>query len=269
MSRVYFHTPSAEGELWGGERGWLGNLCADIAVGLANVRHHADTWKKLTSPSHYLRKEGWQYSHLQWIDSFETALHVNLDSSFLVWNGKPVDIFSLILNTASAVGSDAVKLAARIHGQCEIHCFVEGVDRAWLAQLISSGMSDGVFRRNTGAPTCSWESVQRLLLDRDDEPVVMSYSVTDQFPSQEAAEWEPDIIDDDDVSCGGDAWYDLTHDQRWEIAMDAIRKSPKRLRLNPAEWGNFNFNHGLTMMDLIAPDHEARLAKALGTSSGS
>ncbi len=84
-------------------------------------------------------------------------------------------------------------LAARIAGQAEVHGFCEGIDRAWLAGLIDEGLKSGEFRKNTGYPHReeSWEHVTAFLRARDDEPVVMSYSVTDSFPNRRAAGWEP------------------------------------------------------------------------------
>src|SRR5678809_1267407 len=65
----------------------------------------------------------------------------------LWWNDQRIDPFELQLNSALALGSDVVKLAARFHGQCEVHCWVDAADRVWLANMVVEGLECGVFRR--------------------------------------------------------------------------------------------------------------------------
>jgi len=283
MSRVYFHSPSGEAELWGGERAWLGGMCTDIAVGLLDLQNNrmipaivnADYLKYPANPQDFLR----------WRSSVETAIAVSMRPDAFAWKGKPLDMFSLTLNTAARVGGDPLKLAARIHGQCEIHAWCEGKDRAWLAGIIDLGLEAGVFRRNTGhTEDETWESVARFLRERDDEPVVMSYSVCDGFPNRQTAGWEPpegadltpdwakeapdewaecDHKDDYYASAKSDLWYDLGHDERWRAAMDGLRAKPGGLQLSPDGWDDFHFGHGLSALDLIASDYADRLDRAL------
>jgi hypothetical protein len=294
MSRVYFHSPSGEAELWGGERAWLGGLCSDIAVGILDPASNYDRLRSLVKPGHYVSQGG--AGPAQWASSLALAVRVGFDGSVFAWNGHDIDSFDLVLNTAVAVGSDVTKLAARIHGQCEIHCYCEGIDRAWLAQLITRGRDQGVLRdlHKFRDLESSWESIARFLLDRDDEPVVMSYSVTDSFPNRHAADWappdDPDWIpeyyrDTDDWAAmsedereqvradhAGDRWYDLPDSERWDLGMAALRARPGGLRLDPANWQDFGFGHGLSVLDLLAPDYRERLdAKfpALATAEAS
>src|SRR5215472_5272064 len=197
MSRVYFHSPSGEAELWGGERARMGSLVSDIALGFIGVGD-CERLRSLVRPGHYLLDERHYPRHGQqvtWADSLKLSLRVGFDGDgTLAWKGKPVDSFSLMLNTACAVGSDAVKLAVKIHGQCEIHCWVEGSERAWVAGLIDQGLESGVFRRNLARGYAQgWEQVQECLRARDDEPVVLSYSVCDQFPNAQAAGWDAPV----------------------------------------------------------------------------
>jgi hypothetical protein len=284
MSRVYFHSPSGTAELWGGERAWLGSLVSDLTAGVMKLDYQGERIRELIQPGHYLHGEHYQGHdrYLAWHNSVELNLSTAI-GDFLAWNGRDIGTFSLVLNTACAVGGDAVKLAARIHGQCEIHCYVEGVDRMWLAAIIGQGLAAGVFRRNTGYPhrTESWEHVQKFLRDRDDEPVVMSYSVTDSFPGPYVAGWLPPVDwRPEDVSAAewealdGDeragrrsegtyeAWSELTDAEHWQIGMDALRAASGGLRIDPAEWTAFRFGHELTMFDLLAEDYRDRLDKA-------
>lgn len=65
---------------------------------------------------------------------------------------------ALAANTALVLGSDAVKMAARIHAQCEIHGYFEGKNRKWAADIVRKGRQAGIFRANMG-----WEEVIDLL----------------------------------------------------------------------------------------------------------
>lgn len=152
--------------------------------------------------------------------------------------------------------------------------------------MIDEGLGSGVFRRNTGyaARRESWEDVSRFLRVRDDEPVVMSYSISGSFPSREAAGWEPPPGTDltpgwareapgewASCDCKGEyydeeknaLWDALGHGERWRAALDGIRANPGRLRLDPADWDGGHFGHGLSAADLTAPGYAARLDAAL------
>lgn len=270
MSRVYFHTPSGEAELHGSERAWLSTLCRDVTVGLLNLQHNGDRIREI-APG----RPGWPpfpepmefAAFQQWCRSMELAITAGGAGDVLYWKDKPIDSFDLVLNTACRVGGDPLKLAARIHGQCEIHGWCDGKDRAWLASIINDGLRAGLFRRGLrpelapGQPgewqSQGWENVTRLLRSRDDEPVVMSYSVCDQFPNQYVADWEPS------EGAGEDAWYDLPDDEQWRIAMDALRSRRGQLRLSPDDWDTYYFGHGLSVLDIIAADRHERLDRAL------
>ena len=77
----------------------------------------------------------------------------------------------------------------------------------------------------------------------DDESVVTSYSVCDQFPNRFVAEWEDDY--------DGDEWYELPSETRWEMAFSKIRDSDRGLELKPDNWDAFRFGHGLGAFGLI------------------
>lgn len=212
MSRVYFHSEHAEAELRGSERAWLGSLVDAIAFGFIDRHLDATQLLSLTAPGHWLHNEdrarpGWA---LLFHDRVRLALGSASDGDpVLQWRGHRIDTFALRLNTAIKYGSDPVKLAARIHGQCEIHAFIEGKNRAWLAALMQQGLDAGIYRKGLwyvdrpthGEPAArqsdrkwvdqGWDSVIALLRLRDDEPVALSYSVCDQFPNRKAARWAP------------------------------------------------------------------------------
>lgn len=159
------------------------------------------------------------------------------DSYFVVGNYK-VNLFGAQLNTAYLLGSDPVKLMARLHGQCELHCYVEAENRRWLAEIIKRGLKTGIYRLDQG-----WESVISLLENGCNSPAVTSYSVCDQFPNRFAANFNPPL--DEDGEENWDAWYDLTLESQWDLSMQGMRNEPRRsLELNPKTWETFYFSHG-------------------------
>lgn len=190
------------------------------------------------------------------------------------------------LNTALVAGSRPVQLAAKIHGWCEVHCWVEGPDRAWLAEIIAEGLAAGIYRRGLwyadrpDAPrdkwsSQGWEEVTALLERRDDEPVVMSYSVCESFPNQFIGGWMPpwpdgvperyDALTDEqklERDDRQDAFYELDGAEQWRIAMDALREVRPWARLAPDTLASVSFGPMVTVYDLFAPDRDERIARA-------
>lgn len=144
----------------------------------------------------------------------------------------------LQFNTAFVLRSDALTFAARVHGMCEVHGYVEAEDREWFAEMIERLHRDHFLRAHMG-----WPSVVKLLRDGNATPVVMSYSVCDQFPG-------PHLLEGDHDEAG---LVDL-----WEPCMAVIRKT-EGLRLQPGEkwherWETFPGDEaGVTGFDL---EHE-------------
>lgn len=134
-------------------------------------------------------------------------------------------------------GGDSLKLFARLHAQCEIHAWVAGKNRAWMAKIIAEGLESGLYRQNVG-----WDQVIEMLGRSKTEPVVTSYSVCEQFPSREVANWE----DDND----GDDWYDLDSETRWKLAMKGLKNKTGKLELTP-KWDRYRFGDGKTVFDLL------------------
>jgi hypothetical protein len=155
---------------------------------------------------------------------------------------------ALLANTAMRLGGDAVKLLVRLHMSCEIHAWVDGPNRAWLASVIDKGTDIGVLREGMG-----WDEVQKLLGERDDLPVVTSYSVCDGFPNRTAAGWAgPDGMSPEDAA---EAWYDLPEKTRWAIGMARLRQLEEQnqgiyLELRPDNWNLYYYGEDITIMDL-------------------
>lgn len=156
---------------------------------------------------------------------------------------KAETIFGRVLNRAMERGDDTWRFMARIHGQCEIHAYVEGEDRDWLAGIIERGLASGLLREGydtTAYPERSgWRKVIALLRERDDEPVVTSYSVCEGFPNitivRQEGTWHPTKPAWD----AEEEWYDLPDEEQWATAMAALRakqENGSRLRLWPGDW---------------------------------
>ncbi|MGW0335478.1 hypothetical protein ACWD0J_27010 [Streptomyces sp. NPDC003011] len=157
------------------------------------------------------------------------------------------------------LGSDIVKLAARLFGQCENNCWVDGSHRAWLADIIDEALTEGAYRRGHG-----WEDVQALLQRRDDQPVVVSYA--ESFPVPRA-DWGHEVVGADaDASDVWAYWETLPIDEQWKVGMRRLTDHDAQLQLVPA-WTRFRFQPGLSFLDLLADDRDARLERLLNTAA--
>lgn len=237
MSRIYFHSPSGTAELRGSERAYMGYLCAQMALAVFD-------------PHEYGRAEVlgrvWQHpypSAAKFPETFTTHVRIGGDRvPFTLPDSREADIFTVNLNTALALGNDAIRLCARLHGQCEIHAWVDGHNREWLAGVIEGGRSAGVLRADQG-----WEGVVSFLRARQDEPVVTSYAVTDSFPNRYSA------VGTYGDEATEDAWHDLPREERWKTAMEGLRLRGDGLEMRPDCWTfqDFYFGRGDTAFSIL------------------
>lgn len=223
MSRIYFRTEDGVAEVRGSERAHMGVLCNNLmAAGIGPVFD-------LSSQPHWMRKllpADSYIAKLRYGDHlYESSLQVYLNvTGDLEIEGKHIDAWSIALNTALAIGNEPLKLCARLHGQCEIHAWVDGKNRAWLADVIESGRQRNLFRREQG-----WTGVVDLLRRSDKGEVVTSYSVTEDFPG---------------------------HQRTWADGIAALRSPEAKggLEIRPDE-SNYYFGHGVTAFDLYDLAH--------------
>lgn len=119
------------------------------------------------------------------------------------------DVFVDGLNAVYKSGSDALKLLTRIHGQCEIHCWMKASNRIWVSNIIEEGLFKGVFLPNKG-----WENVIRFLRSNTEDPVVLSSSV-----------------------CG--EWGEIESRWDWE---GSLSRNLKHLEISPDNWECYTFD---------------------------
>jgi hypothetical protein len=253
MSRIYFHSQSDTAELRGSERVYAGGVVNDIfeiPLGLSGLWMSAEDiegWRSILPSGCYLRRG----EAKDFADRLRTWLRV--EDAKLTIDGTPRELFSLKLNTAMRWGNDAVRLLARLHGQCEIHAYVEGEHRAWLADIIGRGRSMNVLRPDEG-----WENVVAMLRRRNDEPVVTSYSVCEGFPSP----YLLGIREDDDA----ERWWKQPADVRWEQSMRELREHGPLM--DPQAWDGYNFRHGLDASDILKALRAHRVSMASREEGG-
>lgn len=236
MSRIYFHSPSGTAELRGSERAYGGNVCVGImrtAIGEVWPSDR-ERWMRIVPAGHYLRELPTNTIER----SIQTWMSLG-DGGWIDENGERQEWFATQLNTALRWGNDAVKLLARLHGACEIHAYVEGPNRGWLADIITDGRSRNVLRENQG-----WEAVVELLMKRDDEPVVTSYSVTSQFP-------DPYLIDEKMSEEEAERLWELPREELWAQALAVLRSQGGGLEITPDGWEDFFFAPGTDASDVL------------------
>lgn len=81
------------------------------------------------------------------------------------------------LNACLSTGLDLAILIARLSGQVELICWVDGEHRAWLATMITKGLGTGLLRAQAG-----WPEVVRLLECSAAEPVFIYTTQGLQWP---------------------------------------------------------------------------------------
>lgn len=275
MSRVYFHSPSGTAELLGRERAHGDVLTRDLAIAALGVDHHGfqETIEPALSP--HARAQLSIVKPQYWAGSFKAwwcaGSSLNGDAHYVTAGGHRFDPWELTLNTAVAAGSAAVELLARVHATCEIHGYVEGTHRAWLADLIDTGREDNVLRRGMG-----WEAVVELLRARADEPVVMSSSFAEGFPDRDLAmehgSWiRPALGDDDADDIDLECWGRLPAADQWERSLTALRRFNETgpVELHPDVWGVRGFGTpAWSVFDLLdALEHPATPTTVLSDSA--
>lgn len=237
MSAIYFHSQDGTALVRGSERAYMSGLCGDLMLGVIGDIEYAREWLLPLLPADCYARAGPKAT-------LEMYLR-NADGDLIV-DGERIDTFLLALNTAWALGGDPLRLLARLHGQCEIHCWVDGPDRTWLAGIIREGRKSDLYHAEQG-----WEDVANLLETRDDEPVVCSYSVCDQFPNFGCLPAEHPLKQSHDERRF--EWFDdLEVAETWATCMRGLREQGGGLQIQPGAWDSFAFGDGQSAFTLKA-----------------
>lgn len=232
MSHIRFDNGNESVTLRGAERHHMSAVCNGIASSVMHIMDSSTSpsWtRRMLPPGHYaLSEEPFRYE-----ETFRTWLRVDGRGMRHPVSGESVDAFAMTLNTALRLGSDEVRLMARLHGQCELHAFIPPGECDFVAGLVDSGLAMGLYR-----PGMCWEDVAALLRSSGGagRTVVTSYSVTETFP-------------------GWDSEKDAPND--WAAALEAL---DPLFALRREDWGRYYFGNGVTAMSLEADWEKSRTA---------
>lgn len=249
MSRIYFHSPSGDAEIRGSERAWMGILINDLFHVSLGLLHAYDTPSEPSPLRYVVNPNSHTLRSPNFLDSVRLTTNTAFETATFAIDGEMIDTFTAALNTAMLIGGDAIKLCARLHGQCEIHAWVEGPNRAWLAGIIRLARNANILRDDQG-----WEKLMEFLKSRDDEPVVTSYSVCDQFPNIDTSTWEPENDSDD----ARDKYWELSNEEQWRFGMEKLRQSPM-MEMKPETWADYYWHYGRSGFDIRAAAWEKEL----------
>jgi hypothetical protein len=240
MSAIYFHTPHLDDvKLRGSERYYMGSLTNGMMLAVLGDLTYAEEWLKPLFPAdHYIqRATGAEFGR-----QAQTLLSIGGDAGLNV-GGRRVQPWLIGLNTAWVMGNDAVRLCARLHGQCEVHCWTDS-DKSWLARIIDSGLEKGVLRSEQG-----WEGVSALFQAPGDFPVICSYSVCEQFPNFGCLPANHPLkqrTDDERF----EQYYEIPRDEAWALCLEGLKQQHGGLHITESGWDKFFFEDGTTAFNL-------------------
>lgn len=237
MSAIHFHSEQGTANLRGSERAYMGSLCNSLMLAaIGNLEYAKDWLIPLLPPNNYALRDPRGVEE-------GLALYLGGMGSTLLVNKESVDTFVLSLNTSIILGSNPVILLARLHGQCECHCWISGPNRKWLANIITDGRKTGLYREFQG-----WEDVIGLLKSRKDGPVVCSFSVCDSFPNYNCLP-EDHPLKQSRSEDRYDQFYELPKTETWKECFRGLREQ-RGLELRPDNWENFYFDSGQSVFTL-------------------
>lgn len=282
MSYLAFTSREREVHVRGWERHRLPGICQDF--GLAGLGLHPGSsmmgrLTELMSPKYRemdcfkSRQPGWA---APWCESYRLFLTQGDDDTLstgplIQYKGHQIFKYPLLLNTVLALGSDSMKLAARLAGQSYSHIWVDGPDRNWMADLITDGLLTDVFRLKiktvnpslvlpgktvTEYHKTGWPDVIELLRESETGPVVMSVSTGDDFPDASTLGIpDQDFWEIQEQTNG--------NDQIWDLAGIWLRNRHGGHRIEERTHQDYRFDHRLSTLDLAASDWDDRLDRAL------
>jgi hypothetical protein len=186
-------------------------------------------------------------------EALATWLRVSYEERLQLPDG-PVSPWDIALNTALETGLDSWRFAARIHGQCEIHCFMEGNDKRWIADILENTFISKFAA--SGSNVGEWQSLVDFLRIPGDFSIVCSYSVCSSFPNFDCLpdghelKRGIDAADDDDIDARREAFGKLDRDESWDACMRGLRERNWDLKLSQVDWEEFRFGDGTSAQNL-------------------
>ena len=246
MSRVYFHMLDGTVEVHGSER----HRAAQLVEGLGAV-----------ILSHYIEKLGLDRAFER--PGMLRAYFSSLDKPLTV-AGYGVNAWNLLLNTALDTGNEAICFLTKFHAQCEIHAWVAGKDRAWLAGVIEKAIENKLVRPEVPGmdPTklfsTGWRELVEALRRTDAHPVVMSYSVTQQFPHSSFWRGDADNPVPDDSDERAEAFEGYSREKQWDLCMPSIID----MQMTPENLCTYGFGDGMSALGLAEILDNARREKS-------
>ncbi|WP_394622450.1 hypothetical protein JNUCC0626_49830 (plasmid) [Lentzea sp. JNUCC 0626] len=267
MSGIYFHTPTRPDPvvLNGAERAHIDGLVRDTFRTTLRQPHMASLRQVLrlngAAPVEGLDLDKLRILNLVFDHEEELEAHDAAGAQTLSMTG-------LMANTTIAA-LPASQALIWLHYGCEEHGWVDGPDRAWLADRYQDALGAGLAR-----PGLGWDAVIDLLRERDDKPVVTSFY--NDFPDRqrvvkagiwpEAAAVPADAETDLDAELAVEhAWDELGDARRWELGMRVLRAAPAdagELRWAPEVFAEQGIAHERHAEELVRSGARLRLVPA-------
>lgn len=159
-------------------------------------------------------------------------LFVECGRSTDVYNiqGQPT-VFSVAVNTAYRLGCDFVKMAMRIHAQCECSAWIKAENYAWVARIIDEGLRVGFYRRHQG-----WSKLAAWLRECTDPHIVLNHTSGCGFMSEFAHDFDGDEDD---------------REKLWNYAITQLIESGGGREIKPQGWNDFYFTNGATAFHVL------------------
>ncbi len=247
MSRIYFHTLNETAEVSGAERAWSAQVCRRMTEGLG------DRYTEWAIP--LLPKDNYLKGYKSDGQITESDLKIFFSQNDYLVDEERIPGWLISLNTAVDFGNDTIRLFARLHGQCEIHCYVRSENKNWLADIIECGLELSLYREKMG-----WESVVKLLRKKNKSAVVCSYSVCESFPNFGLLPNNHKLkkMEGDERY---ELFYDIPENLRWEFCYKTLKKE-KSLEISPDNLHEQCFSNGMNIIELMDHAYEMKKEKA-------
>lgn len=202
---------------------------------------------------------------------------VTADDTVFEVAGTTLRAVNVQANTALAAGADHIKLATKLAAWAS--CIIDGPHRAWIADLIDTGLAGGGFRDGVG-----WDKIAAMLRESDTEPVVTSHSTGDGFPSAYLAGMYPPMPDgigpddweaydrlpaevrdarDEAIAAADEQWDELDRQEQFTRALAGLRTRRPWCVLTPDTLASVTIGTAVTVYDLLASDRDQRVAAAV------